>query len=154
LLVRPDLLQQLGSYYRGLFGERLVALALFGSRARGDARPDSDIDLMLIAEGLPGGPFERTRLVRAPGLEESDPSVSVRALSPSEYERDIAPIDLDIALDASVLYDRDGYLAQRLDLIRQRIEQAGLKRAPDLTWSWRRWPTRTDWAITWEGVRL
>jgi predicted nucleotidyltransferase len=152
--VRSDLLPQLCSHYRVLFGERLLALAMFGSRARGDARPESDIDLMLIAEALPADPFERTRLVRAQGLEANDPSVSVRALSPSEYERDIAPIDLDIALDASVLYDRDSYLAQRLDLIRQRIEQAGLIRAPDLTWSWRRWPNRTDWAVTWEGVRL
>jgi uncharacterized protein len=152
--MRTDLLQELRGHYRALFGERLVALALFGSRARGAARSDSDVDLMLLAEGLPADPFERARVVRVPGLGATDPSVSVRALSPTEYERDIAPIDLDIALDASVLYDRDGYLAQRLNLIRERIEQAGLIRAPDLSWSWRRWPARSDWAVTWEGVRL
>lgn len=83
-----------------------------------------------------------------------DPSVSVRALSPEEYERDIAPIDLDIGLDAVVLHDRRGYLAERLALVRQRIEQASLVRAADLTWGWRCWPSRSDWAVTWEGVRL
>jgi uncharacterized protein len=31
-----------------LYGSRLVGLVLFGSRARGDARADSDIDLLVI----------------------------------------------------------------------------------------------------------
>jgi UTP:GlnB (protein PII) uridylyltransferase len=33
--------------------ERLVSLVLFGSVARGRACPTSDIDLLLVAEGLP-----------------------------------------------------------------------------------------------------
>jgi len=152
--VRPDLIDELCAHYRATLGEGFIALAMFGSRARGDARPDSDLDLLLIAEGLPGDPFERAGAVRGPALGPDEPSVSVRALSPQEYERDIAPIDLDIALDAKVLCDPDGYLVRRLELIRQRIEQAGLSRALDLTWGWKQWPTRSDWAVTWEGVRL
>jgi uncharacterized protein len=152
--VRPQLVDELLAHYRATLGQRLIGLAMFGSRARGDARPDSDLDLLLIAEGLPNDRFDRAGMVQPPGLRVDDPSVSVRALSTEEYERDIAPIDLDIGLDALVLHDRDGYLADRLALVRTRIEQAGLLRAPDLTWGWRRWPTRADWAVTWEGVRL
>jgi predicted nucleotidyltransferase len=42
--------------YRGLlearFGERLLELVLFGSRARGDAEPDSDIDVCVVISGV------------------------------------------------------------------------------------------------------
>ncbi len=34
-----------------IYGDRLKALILFGSRARGDARADSDIDVMIVLEG-------------------------------------------------------------------------------------------------------
>lgn len=34
------------------FGDRLVLLGLQGSRARGEARPDSDIDVVLVVDGL------------------------------------------------------------------------------------------------------
>lgn len=34
-----------------LYGPRLVKLVLFGSRARGDAGPDSDIDVLIVLKG-------------------------------------------------------------------------------------------------------
>ncbi|MBK8432567.1 MAG: nucleotidyltransferase domain-containing protein [Chloroflexi bacterium] len=52
-------LQPVTSALQEALGDDLVALVLFGSRARGDARPDSDWDLLLIAEGLPERPFAR-----------------------------------------------------------------------------------------------
>ncbi len=44
---------------RAALGERLVAIVLFGSRARGDSTADSDWDLLVIAEGLPERTLER-----------------------------------------------------------------------------------------------
>lgn len=42
--------------YRGLleqrFGQRLLSLRLFGSRARGDASPDSDADIAVVIRDL------------------------------------------------------------------------------------------------------
>jgi hypothetical protein len=35
---------------RAHYGARLVDVLVFGSRARGDARPDSDVDLAIILE--------------------------------------------------------------------------------------------------------
>ena len=37
---------------RPLFGERLLELRLFGSYARGEAHEDSDVDVLVLIEGL------------------------------------------------------------------------------------------------------
>jgi predicted nucleotidyltransferase len=41
---------QFVSRARAALGQNLVDVRLFGSRARGDSRPDSDIDIALIVE--------------------------------------------------------------------------------------------------------
>jgi predicted nucleotidyltransferase len=152
--MRPTALEELTRHYAALLGERLVSLALYGSRARGDARDDSDLDLFLVAEGLPKDPWERARSLPSPRWDVwADPQVSIRALTPEELERDIAPVDLDIAVDARILFDRGGYLSGRLATVRERIAEAGLVRGPDLFWRWTEWPSRADWEISWQGVR-
>ncbi len=35
-----------------IYGERIERVVLFGSRARGDARPDSDYDIAVFLKGL------------------------------------------------------------------------------------------------------
>jgi uncharacterized protein len=58
------------------FGERLVALVLFGSVAWGEAREDSDIDLLIVAEGFPRSLRDRRR----PLLEAWERARSERSL--------------------------------------------------------------------------
>lgn len=36
---------------RALYGDRLMRAVLYGSQARGDARPDSDVDVLVILHG-------------------------------------------------------------------------------------------------------
>jgi len=44
---------------RARFGDDLVSLVVFGSVARGEAGPGSDIDVLIIIRGLPKGRFKR-----------------------------------------------------------------------------------------------
>lgn len=44
-------LQQIPPRLTEAFGDRLRGVVLFGSEARGDAEPDSDIDLLVLLEG-------------------------------------------------------------------------------------------------------
>lgn len=48
----PELLSQLRRELEAVYGERLVRLVLFGSQARGDDEPGSDIDVLVVLRGL------------------------------------------------------------------------------------------------------
>jgi len=45
------IIQEFKQVVTGLYGDRLKRLICYGSQARGEASPDSDIDLALILEG-------------------------------------------------------------------------------------------------------
>jgi predicted nucleotidyltransferase len=45
------ILRKLNRALKRLLGERLEAIYLYGSHARGDARPDSDIDVLVVIKG-------------------------------------------------------------------------------------------------------
>ena len=48
---REELLNQIKDRLRDAHGERLQGIILYGSEARGEAEPDSDIDLMVLLRG-------------------------------------------------------------------------------------------------------
>lgn len=46
----------------GMYGSRLERVVLYGSRARGDARPDSDYDVAVFLRDMPDRAVELDRL--------------------------------------------------------------------------------------------
>src|ERR1700685_810416 len=63
---RDEIIKKLKDYEADLRTRGVVHAALFGSRARGDNRPDSDIDIMVeIAEDFPMDVFQYVGVVHA-----------------------------------------------------------------------------------------
>lgn len=84
--------------------ENVVAIVLFGSVARGDFRPDSDIDLLILTKDP-----KRTRRIfadlQAEFIEEGV-VVSALYLTPEDYERGIDPLIKVIREEGVVLWRR------------------------------------------------
>lgn len=46
-----EILRELDRHLRALYGDRLLKTVVYGSQARGDARPWSDIDVAVVLQG-------------------------------------------------------------------------------------------------------
>lgn len=139
--------------FKDHMGSDLVAVVLYGSWARGESRPGSDVDLLLIARNLPSDRLARAHYVHRLVVGRFRPRVSVLAKEPTEFEGYFPALYLDIGLDGIILYDPEGYMAGKLARIREIIEEAGLyrvRRDGELMWLWKRQPT-LHWAIEWDG---
>ena len=89
-----QILQELRTGLAEHYGERLVRLVLFGSQARGDAVPGSDIDVMVVLKGTvrPHPEIEETGDVVAAVSLKYDVLVSVIFRSEAEFQANESPL--------------------------------------------------------------
>ncbi|MEA3275990.1 MAG: nucleotidyltransferase domain-containing protein [Pseudomonadota bacterium] len=133
-----SLLHDVNRACQDYYGERLTSLAVFGSVARATMRPDSDIDLLLVADPLPDGrmarvgEFEAVERAIAPALQAATKSGLYTTLSPvfktSEELQRGSFLFLDLADQARILYDRDNVLKDYLADLTKRLNTMGAKR--------------------------
>ena len=141
-----SLLERLLAELRREFGDKLVSIVVFGSVARGDSRRDSDIDLLLVVEGIPPTVTGRVRLfekvedrlsigdLRRGGY---DVSFSPVIKTPEEATR-LVPLYLDMVDDAVILYDKDAFFTRVLERLRHRLSELGAERVRvGKKWYWR-----------------
>jgi len=134
--------------------DNLVAVVLFGSRARGEADENSDWDLLVIARQLPEKPFKRHLYLKIMLPDIWRGQVAILAKTPEEFEAYLPSLFLDIALDGIILYDSDGYIADRLSHVQRLIQRYGLQRkqsGTELIWRWQSFPG-FDWSLEWETI--
>jgi hypothetical protein len=122
------------------FGFRLYSVCLFGSVARGCSTAESDIDVLVVADGIPDDGGMRIREINYihEKLKGSDAYPSLRALSkgrlisdllftPDEIERH-PPLLLDIVEDGVILYDREDFLKNVLLSIKENLKRLGARK--------------------------
>jgi predicted nucleotidyltransferase len=120
------------------YGDRLVALAVFGSVGRGTMRSNSDIDLLLVVDPLADGRVARVEefiaveRALAETLAEArrrgvETELSPVFRTPSELAHG-SPLLLDMTEDARLLHDPQGVLAEALQKVRERLAALGARR--------------------------
>jgi predicted nucleotidyltransferase len=133
--------------------ECLVAVVLYGSRARGQAHEASDWDLFIIATDLPMQLWERRILLKRFLPTAYRGAVSLLAKTPQEFEEKISSLYLDIAQDGQILFDPQEYAQRHLAVLQRLMVKKGLcrKKSPSgEVWRWRQKP-RQPWALQWRN---
>lgn len=85
--LNDPILERLRAALKFLYGDRLERAVLFGSRARGDARPDSDYDVAVFLKSLPDRWAELDRLakLRVEFLDETDAFFDAKPYAAEAY---------------------------------------------------------------------
>jgi hypothetical protein len=132
------LVEKLVNALKKKFGDKLITVAVFGSVARGDARKDSDMDLMLVIDSLPKSRLKRQmefmdvekeikdyldELTHAGYLLEFSPIIK----TPEEAAK-ISPLYLDMIEDIVIVYDRGDFFRNVLEKLRNRLKKLGSMR--------------------------
>lgn len=148
-----ELVERMVAEYREALSDDLLAVACFGSTARGDAGPESDLDLYVVTRRRVSVLLDE-RLDRVQRIRETP---EYQNLARAGYHPEAAPIFhtaeqlrahpwilLDIADHGVVLYDPESILTTELEAVRRRLRELGAKRIerPDGSWYW---DLKPDW---------
>ena len=107
------------------FGRPVVSVTMFGSRVKGDARANSDYDMIIIMEQLDPNPNVRDEFAAsaiANILLESGFRISPIVLTREEATNEVengSPLFASILSNHEILYDPTGFMAELLDHVKK-----------------------------------
>jgi len=133
-----DLAKRYAAAAQKALGDRIVSIALYGSVARNEAHPSSDIDLYVVLQEAPSGMLGRRRLlesVRESLTQELEVlwkqgiyADFVEVIRTKDEARKYHPLYLDMSREAILLYDRDLFLETLLAKVEERLKREGADR--------------------------
>lgn len=142
-----SLLRDVTAEVRCHYGERLVSLVVFGSVGRGTPRPDSDLDLLIVAEPLPRGRMRRVEQFKTVrnalggqlhSLQQDGVYATLAPVfkTPEEVDRG-SLLFLDMIDDGRILYDREGFWQGYMSKFRERLRILGARKImQNNRWYW------------------
>jgi len=121
------------------FGDKLVSVVLFGSQARGTADEHSDIDLVVIAEGVPKDWRQQdeiiTELRMSPGLISLPVSIILKSPDVVTASLDtVQPLLFGILKGYRVLYDPTSFFETQAEIYRKRMREWDVREIDDHVW--------------------
>ncbi|MCF6097804.1 nucleotidyltransferase domain-containing protein [Thermovorax subterraneus] len=130
-----------------VYGEDLVTLAVFGSVGRGTPGPESDIDILIVAENLPSGrlrrmeQFSKVEDLLTPWIDSLKDIGIYTTLSPviktPEEVMAGSLLFLDMIDDVLILFDREGFFTRFLQEFSSKLKKMGAKKVvTGERWHW------------------
>ncbi|HEX3034367.1 MAG TPA: nucleotidyltransferase domain-containing protein [Thermodesulfobacteriota bacterium] len=149
-----DFLEKLLGSLKSNFGEGvIIACALFGSVARGEAKIHSDIDLLVVHEQVKFDPAKRFVDTLLETRKEKEylqliekgiyPEPSIIFVTPEEISHRPL-ILLDIMDHGLILLDENGFLAGKLKKLKEKLTEMGAEKIILKDGSWA-WDLKPDW---------
>lgn len=121
---------------RRIFGDELLGLLLFGSRARGDYSDQSDYDILIVLKGYISGDPTKTYFEAYRGFgefrEATGRDTTVLVISFDDLLNSLSSsIILNALLDGVIIFDESGMLRKVRDKVYKKLESLGIKRVKE-----------------------
>jgi hypothetical protein len=131
-----DYQAQILAHLEKKFGDDLLAVVLFGSRARQTERAFSDFDVLLVINNAPRGHRQRRQLAvsirQAIGLP-----IDATVLSPEAFVSSvkyIAPLMIELACAYEIWFEKDNFFSTHIQVIHLLMQQGKLVQLQPGVW--------------------
>jgi hypothetical protein len=131
-----DYKTQILTHLKKRFGEDLLAVVLFGSRARQTQRAFSDFDILVVANNLP---VERRLCRELASLIRRELALQIDAtlLNPAAFVGSVrycAPLMIELACAYEIWFEKDNYFSRHIQFIHSLMERGKLVQLQPGVW--------------------